>query len=336
MIYFKIYNDDRIRHWNKFPKLNDPNVLELSLLRIINEYLETINSPYQFKEFNIHDPFLNSMLFTYYSSSNFNAWGQLPLGYIYNDMVRHIQNRNTSNNFVMTLESIFIDKKSLYNEYEDSIILSLTDISYEIITSYITENYLNSYKYILNNNNGVLAVIIPKEQGLLAYIISVGFDPFAMSKWFCTSHNLNNPDSVPYTRYCSLLGLARTKLSRNIKGPALEGPDSRVMFECAESKLQRNIDNCKELVSSYDISNLRKKSIYDTEVKYGDYPIDYNWLNLYDAVVPAAYLVYTFRSGGKVLLNKFNQPEEYRADYRLLKRQDDIVKIEKKIKQMKE
>ena len=335
MIHFKIYNDDKIRHWNGFPKLNDPNVLELSLLRIINEYLETLKYPYRFKEFNIHDPALNSILFTYYSSSNFNAWGQLPFGYIYNDMVRHIQNQNTSNNFIMTLESIYFDKKSLYNDYEDSIILSRTDISYEIITSYITENYLNSYKYILNYNNGVLVVVIPKEEGLLAYIIAVGFDPLTMSRWFCTSRNLNNPYSVPYTRYCSLAGLARTKLYRNIKGMAIEGPDSRVMCECAESKILKNINGCQDLVLSYDIANLRKKSIYDTEVKYGDFPIDYNWLNIYDAVVPAAYFLYTFRSGEKVLLNKFNQPDEYRADYRLLKRQDDIIRIEKKIKEQK-
>ena len=336
MIHFKIYNDDKIRHWNGFPKLNDPNVLELSLLRIINEYLEAANYPYRFKEFNIHDPALNSILFTYYSSSNFNAWGQLPFGYIYNDMIRHIQNQNTSNNFIMTLESIYIDK---FDTIMSSLLTNRSpeDFAYGLITSYITENYLNSYKYILNYNNGVLVIIIPKEDGLLAYIIAVGFDPFSMSKWFCTNNNFNDPDAIPFARYCSIAGLAKSKvLKDNRNSKYFTDDEFKVFCECAESKVQKNIKGCQKLVSSYDISNLRKKSIYDTEVKYGDYPIDYNWLNLYDVVVPAVYLMHTFKSGEKVLLNRFNQPDDYRADYRLLKKQDDIIKIEKKIKQMKE
>ena len=86
MIQFKIYNDDKIRHWANFPTLKDPYVLENTLLRIINDLFSSIGLPME-KEFNILNPRLANLYFVYYTSSNFQAWGELPLGYIYNDMV---------------------------------------------------------------------------------------------------------------------------------------------------------------------------------------------------------------------------------------------------------
>ena len=88
------------------------------------------------------------------------------------------------------------------------------------------------------------------------------------------------------------------------------------------------------MVKKYEISALRKKSIYDTEIKYGNFPIDYNWLSIYDAVTPAVYYNYVDNRQDRFLLTKFNQPCDYRVDYRILKRQNDLIKIAEKRKEI--
>lgn len=333
MIQFKIYNDDKIRHWAGFPTLKDPCVLENTLLRIINELFVAIGLPEE-KEFNILNPRLSNLYFVYYTSSNFQSWGELPLGYIYNDMVRHIQNRNTSNNFIMTLESIFIDNNNQQSSFDfnDDIIMPSNSLAYEIVSSYITENYLNSYNYIINNNNGIMVAMIPTINGTMCYILAVGFDPVSMAKWFCTRDNLNDINSLPFARYMSLRSIVSVKLGGFGKIPSANGLDLAIDIECSDSRARENINYCINALNGYEISALKKKSIYDTEVKYGNFPIDYNWLSVYDIAVPAAYHNYTDRKQEKFLLTKFNQPCDYRVDYRILKRQNDLIKIAEKRK----
>lgn len=324
MIQFKIYNDDKVRRWSNFPSMKDPLVLENTLLQILNELFLSWGQPIE-KEFNILNPRFSNLYAIYYTSSNFQSWGTLPLGYVYNDMIRHIQNRNTSSNFTMTLESITFSSDEIIPldigfEYQNSV----TGMAYEIVSSYITENYLNSYNYIINNNNGVMVIMVPTIDKVTCYIISVGFDPISMSKWFCTDTTLNNENSLPYTRYSSLKGIVSVKL----------GKSERVTIEMSDSRIREAINPCIRLVKSYDISLLKKKSIYDTEIKYGNFPIDYNWLSIYDNAVPAAYYAFIDKKSDKYLLTKFNQPDEYRVDYRILKRQNDLIKITEKRKEI--
>lgn len=333
MIQFKIYNDDKIRHWAGFPTLKDPYVLENTLLRIINELFAAMGLPVE-NEFNILNPRLANLYFVYYTSSNFQAWGELPLGYIYNDMVRHIQNRNTSNNFIMTLESIFIDNVAQQSSFDfnDDIVMPSNSLAYEIVSSYITENYLNSYNYIINNNNGIMVAMIPTVNGTMCYILGVGFDQSSMAKWFCTKDDLNDINSLPFARYMSLRSIVSVKLGGFGKMPSTNGLDLAIDVECSDSRARENINYCINSLNGYEISALKKKSIYDTEVKYGNFPIDYNWLSIYDMAVPAAYHNYTDRKQEKFLLTKFNQPCDYRVDYRILKRQNDLIKIAEKRK----
>lgn len=331
MIQFKIYNDDKIRRWSNFPTLKDPMVLENTLLRIINELFMFYGQPME-KEFNILNPRLANLYFIYYTSSNFYSWGQLPLGYIYNDMIRHIQNRNTDNNFIMTLESVHFDSSELKTidtglESQSSSI----NMAYEIVSSYISENYLNSYNYIINNNNGVMVAIVPNQNGVSCYIVSVGFDPYNMAKWFCTNEILNDINSLPFTRYMSLRSIISVKLASK----TFFANDPHIAtLEMSDSRSRENINPCIKLVQGYNLAALKKKSVYDTEVKYGNYPIDYNWLNIYDTALPAAYYNYTDRKSEKYLLTKFNQPDDYRVDYRILKRQSDLIKIVEKRKEI--
>lgn len=335
MIQFKIYNDDKIRHWANFPTLKDPYVLENTLLRIINELFTSLGQPIE-KEFNIHNPRLANLHFVYFTSSNFRAWGELPLGYIYNDMVRHIQNRNTSNNFIMTLESIFIDNtnsQASYDYFNDDIIQPSNSLAYEIVSSYISENYLNSYNYIINNNNGILVVMIPTINGTMCYIIAVGFDPMSMAKWFCTKDNLNDVNSLPFARYMSLRSIVSVKLGGFGKVTS-SNLDLAIDIECSDSRVRENINYCINMLNGYEISALKKKSFYDTEVKYGNFPIGYEWLYTYDISSPALYYNYTDRKQEKFLLTKFNQPCDYRVDYRILKRQNDLIKIAEKRKEI--
>ena len=326
MIQFKIYNDDKIRHWAGFPTLKDPYVLENTLLRIINEFFASMGLPGE-GEFNILNPRLSNLHFVYYTSSNFQAWGELPLGYIYNDMIRHIQNRNSSNNFIMTLESIFIDNRSAQNSFDMSndTVSPSNSMAYEIISSYVSENYLNSYNYIVNNNNGVMVAMIPTISGTMCYIIAVGFEPYSMAKWFCTKDNLNDVNSLPFTRQMSLKSIVSVKL---------RGSDIAIDVECSDSRVKENINYCTNMLRNYEISVLKKKSMYDTEVKYGNFPIDYNWLSVYDVVAPATYYNYVDKRQEKFLLTKFNQPCDYRVDYRILKRQNDLIKIAEKRKEI--
>ena len=337
MIQFKIYNDDKIRHWANFPTLKDPYVLENSLLRIINELFINLGQPCE-KEFNILNPRLANLYFVYYTSSNFQAWGELPLGYIYNDMVRHIQNQNSTSNFIMTLESIFIDNISQQqdqNAFDPNSVIRVqpsNNMIYEIVSSYISENYLNSYNYIVNNNNGILIIMVPTGIGTICYIISVGFDPRSMAKWFCTNSNLNDTNSLPYTRYTSLMSIVSVKLGGFNKSFAPNNPNLIVDLECSDSRVRENINYCQNMIKGYELSALKKKSVYDTEVKYGNFPIDYNWLSLYDIATPATYHEYISKAQEKLMLTKFNQPCDYRIDYRILKRQNDLIKVEKKRK----
>lgn len=332
MIQFKIYNDDKIRRWSNFPTLKDPMVLENTLLRIINEVFMFYGQPIE-KEFNILNPRLSNLYFVYYTSSNFYSWGQLPLGYIYNDMIRHIQNRNTDNNFIMTLESIFFDNSEFKtSDIGFEIPNHSVSVIYEVVSSYISENYLNSYNYIINNNNGVMVAIVPTQNGVICYIISVGFDPNSMSKWFCTSDILNDINSLPFTRYMSLKSIISVKLG--IDKTFSTNGISPISLEMYDSRSRENIDQCLKLVQGYNLASLKKKSVYDTEVKYGNYPIDYNWLNIYDTAFPAAYYNYTDKKSEKYLLTKFNQPDDYRVDYRILKRQADLIKIAEKRKEI--
>ena len=332
MIQFKIYNDDKIRRWSNFPTLKDPMVLENTLLRIINEMFMFYGQPIE-KEFNILNPRLSNLYFVYYTSSNFYSWGQLPLGYIYNDMIRHVQNRNTDNNFIMTLESIFFDNSEFKtSDIGFEIPNHSVSVIYEVVSSYISENYLNSYNYIINNNNGVMVAIVPTQNGVMCYIISVGFDPNSMSKWFCTSDILNDINSLPFTRYMSLKSIISVKLG--IDKTFSTNGISPISLEMSDSRSRENIDQCLKLVQGYNLASLKKKSVYDTEVKYGNYPIDYNWLNIYDVAFPAAYYNYTDKKSEKYLLTKFNQPDDYRVDYRILKRQADLIKIAEKRKEI--
>jgi len=329
MVQFKIYNDDKIRRYDKFPSMKDPNILELSLLRIINEYL--LNFGYQtIDKFNINDPRIANLFFTYYSSSNFYSWGELPMSYIYNDMVRHIKNQNTSNNFIMTLESIYIDANSTNKTYVSSTDIFTPNssyIPYEIISAYISENYLNSYNYIMNNNNGVLVVYIPKANGsVLAYIIAVGFDPYRMAKWFCTKKSINDINSLPHTRHMSLQSILNVKLGTGLLSVHSD-LDLTIYPEFSESRVRENIGVCNDLVKSLDIFNLNRQSIHDSSIKYGNYVVDENILNIYDQCKPASLFVYEDKKLGTCYLNKFNQYGEYRIDYRLLKHQNDMIRI---------
>ena len=327
MIQFRIYNDEKTRRWLGFPSMKDPYMLENTLLRIINELFMSMGLP-QEREFNILNPRLSNLHFVYYTSSNFHAWGELPLGYIYNDMVRHIQNRNSTNNFTVTIESFFIDNLDCnrWQLMDDGVVQTSGDIAYDIVSSYVSENYLNSYNYMMNNNNGVMVVTIPSvANGTKCFILSVGFDPYSMAKWLCTNDNLNDINSLPFARQMSFKSIASTKIN-----------DPNIIFDmdCSDSRVRKNINYCIDMVKKYEISALRKKSIYDTEIKYGNFPIDYNWLSIYDAVTPAVYYNYVDNRQDRFLLTKFNQPCDYRVDYRILKRQNDLIKIAEKRKEI--
>lgn len=319
MIQYKIYNDDKIRTFYNFPTMKDPNVLELTLLRIINEFFEKTNQPLEL-EFNINNPRLGSLYFTYYTSSNFYSWGELPLLYIYHDMVRHIQNQNTSNNFIMTLESIYIN----IDDLPPNNIIFVNDPEYKVITKYVSDNYLNSYNHVMTANNGVLVAIIPVDKtGLIAYIISVGFEPYSMSKWFSTKISYDIPD-YPFARSKSFLGAV--KYFTRPYPYSTGNVDELISVEFAEGRSRDEIVNCNKILDELDIKNLKKKSIYDTEVKYGNFPLDYNILSTYDICKPALSYLYRF-GNGKMAVNKFNQYDR-ELDYNLLKNQNRMIKVE--------
>ena len=322
MIIFKVFNDDKMRRWSYFPTMKDPYVLENTILRIINE-LHLVNGEKAESNFNILDPKIANMYFTYYTSSNFNAWGLLPLSYIYNDMVRHIQNKNTTNNFIMTLESIFFSL-STFKEYDGVSI----NKAYEIVSSYISENYMNSYNLMTGSNNGIMVTTVPNMDGITFYILAVGFNPYSMAKWYCTSESLNEMDSLPYSRFSSLRGIIFSNLDIFIRDPG-----ANPALEMSDSKLRENINGCNKLVKSYELNSLRRKSPYDTEIKYGNFPLDYNILSMYDSCIPATYMNYN-DSKSDTVLTRFNQPEEYITDYRILKRQNDLIRIVEKRKEI--
>lgn len=323
MIRFKVFNDDKLRRWANFPTMKDPYVLENTLLRIINEII-ILSGEGPELNFNILNPKIANMYFVYYTSSNFNAWGLLPLSYIYNDMVRHIQNQNTSNNFIMTLESITFDTSRL----KDTELIQANS-AYEIVSSYISENYL-TYNLITHSNNGVMLAMVPNQVGITFYILAVGFDPFVMAKWYCTNQSSNDMYSLPYDRFNSLRGIIFSGQSLYVQNSGVDNPS----LEMSDSKLRESINGCNKLVQSYNISLLKRKSSYDTEIKYGNFPLDYNILTLYDACKPAAYLSYTNAKGNTSIITRFNQPEEYISDYRVLNRQNDIIKIAEKRKEI--
>lgn len=323
MIIFKVFNDDKIRRWSNFPTMKDPYVLENTLLRIINELL-VINGERPELSFNILDPKIANMYFTYFTSSNFNAWGLLPLSYIYNDMVRHIQNQNTSNNFIMTLESVFFNSFSLKGY--DGIPVNK---AYEIVSSYISENYMNSYNLMTGSNNGIMIAMVPSADGITFYILAVGFDPYYMAKWYCTNESINYMYSLPYSRYTSLRRIVFSSTEVYIRDSGVTNP----ALEMSDSKVREDINGCNKLIKSYELNCLRRKSPYDTEIKYGNFPLDYNILSIYDSCIPATYMNY---NDGKsdTILTRFNQPEEYIADYRILKRQNDLIKVIEKRKKI--
>lgn len=318
MFLFKVYNDDTIRKWNNFPTLKDPMVLENTLLRILNELFLVLGLS-QEKEFNIYDPKFYNLYLTYFTTSNFNSWGELPLGYIYNDMIRLIQNQNTSNNFIMTLESITFEKCNYEMYYKDPSL----DMYGELITSYILENYMISYGYIQKHNNGVLVIRIPDQNNIVytTYIISVGFDKDLNSNWF----ENKRPGSIPSARFNSLRSLIKYKY-----GPHMDDDIYKITHsESFDGSSRSTQQSCLKYIQQYDISKLKKKSIYDTEVKYGNYPIDYNWLNLIDGSIPATMYQYKY-NGSKMLVNKFNQDETMGNNYKLLKKENELIEIEKK------
>jgi len=325
MIQYKIYNNDRIRKFYGFPTLKDPYVLENTLLRIINLYLFSIG----FQQVqDVKDPSLNNLFFTYITTSNYKSWGELPLPYIYQDMIRHIQDKNTTNNFICTLESIYIDNSSSYPTYSSK----NGYIPYEIITAYITENYLNSYMYMNNNNRGILVVYIPDANGLMTYIISVGFDPINQAKWFCTSTKANDINALPFNRYLSLKGIVNTKMGidRVSMNPNL---DKNIYLECSDIKKNEKIENCIEEVNKVNISELKRKSEYDVNTKYDNFPINYSYLDYYDKAIPAMFSHYMDKNGNIIVLNKFNQyGDDYRIDYRFYKHQNSMIEVNEKRK----
>lgn len=323
MIQLKIYNDDKIRRWYGFPTLKDPYVLENTLAKVFSEYLG-LNHLISFETVYRHLINLNTF-FTYYSTSNFSSWGALPIQYIYNDMVRHIQNANTSNNFIMTLESIKIDE------------ITAPNAIFNIVNDYISEAYMNSYSYLLGNCNGIL-VVYCKGQGneVTAYIISVGFDPVKMSKWFSTS---TFKSYIPYGRLATLQNIITSK--PGIFTPQYGGDywrasyDIEVNLECAEGRIREKLTNCEQFIEQYDISTLKKKSHYDTEVKYGNFDVDYRALSDIDKATAAMHYVYRdIKTGESLLLNKFNYEcdEEGKMEYEIMKKQCNMIKIDTKKK----
>jgi len=322
-IQFKMYNDDKIRKWYGFPTLKDPNVLENTLAKIFSEYLH-LNKIASFEE--VYTTLISmNAFFTYYTISNFSSWGMLPIQYIYNDMIRHIQNANTSNNFIMTLESIKIDD-SLYIAPNSMI---------NLVNDYIAENYTGSYSYMMGNGNSILVVYCHEESSITAYIISVGFDPVKMSKWFSTS---TFKSYMPYGRFSSLKNIIMMKpnilaASDNNSFSPWSGQFPDMFFECAEGRVREKLSNCEKYIEQYEISDLKKKSQYDTEVKYGDFPIDYNALSDIDSARPGVYYTYRdMKTGEMVSISKFNYESEdgRRLDYDIMRKQNILIGIDNK------
>lgn len=322
MIQLKIYNSDELRSWNYFPKMKDPSVLEKSLLRILNEYFGALNQPTE-KEFNIFNQRIANLYFPYYSSSNFYSWGQLPMSYIFNDMVRHIQNLNIKNNFIMTLESIYFDSNSIIRFYNDNGSIEGSFISYDIITAYLVENYLNSYNFIINNNNGIVVFPIPKNNGIIFYIIAVGFGPYYMSKWFCTSENPEDPNALSAQRLRSLTEIVKLKLGS--MNTINNDSDLEVYGEFSDARIRNDITMCNTLIDKrYGMENIKKKSKLDTEVKFGNYALDYSTLDTYDMAKPVVMFDYTAPNSDKMQLNLFCQPD-YQLDYRILRKENEMI-----------
>lgn len=322
MIQLKIYNSDELRTWNYFPKMKDPSVLEKSLLRILNEYFGSLNQPTE-KEFNIFNQRIANLYFPYYSSSNFYSWGQLPMNYIFNDMVRHIQNLNTKNNFIMTLESIYFDSNSIVRFYNNGNGIEGGFVAYDILTAYLVENYLNSYNFIINNNNGILTIPIPKNGGIIFYIVAVGFNPNYMAKWFCTSENSEDPNALPAQRVRSLTEIVRLKLGS--MNTINDDRDLIVYGEYSDARIRNDITMCNTLIDKrYDMEYIRKKSKLDTEIKFGNYALDYNTLDIYDSARPVVMYDYTSPSMEKSQLNLFCQPD-CQLDYRLLRKENEMI-----------
>lgn len=315
MVQLKIYNDDRVRKYNYFPTIKDPCILEDTLLRILNEVYVGSGQTKEDK-FDINNNHIANTYVSYYTTSNFNIWGQLPMGYVYNDMVRHIQSQNTNKNFIMTLESISIDLDDDYLSQAASLY-----VFYEIVEAYIVENYLVSYNYMINNANGVMVVYIPKPQGMLAYIVSVGFNPISMSKWYSSSQERGDVNAIPYIRYGSLNTIVNTYNS--FYGINI-GP---VELECSDMRIRSDSKKCANIVETESINNLRKHSAFDTETKYGNYGIDYNWTDPYDTGVPVCKMITKDSNGNAINVSRFNQEGEYKSDFRLMKRQNDMIKI---------
>lgn len=321
MIQFKIYNDDRIRTFHGFPTMKDPNVLENTLLKIINEYCFAYNLPL-IDHFDINNPQLANLYFPYYTTSNLYAWGQLPLYYIYNDMIRHIQNQNTSNNFIMTLESIY------YDGYKEQYINTLSyNYLSDIASAYITENYLTSYYYMTTNNNGILTIFVPHmDGGGIIYIISVGFSPLSMNKWLCTDKG-----SLVEQRRNSIKGIVSVK-SDYYFNLGIYDKNNVIYYEYENGTSRESLDYCSKIVKKLDISNLRKKSEFDTEIKYGNFPIDYNYLGIYDNAYPIFWMTCINKDTNFVYDKSSNMDANYNLDPGLYKFQNNIIKTYEKKK----
>ena len=327
MVQMKIYNSDELRTWNYFPKMKEPAVLEKSLLRILNEYYNISGLP-MMKEFNINDPQLFNLCFPYYSSNNFYSWGELPMGYIYNDMVRLIQGIKTNNNFIMTIESIYIDNNSMNRQYNNGGNIESTFVAYEILTAYLVENYMNSYNFIINNNKGILTIPITKEDGIIFYIIAVGFDPLYMAKWFCTSTDPEDPNALPAQRVKSLTTIVKDKLGS--MNSVNSDKDLSVYGEYSDARIRNDITMCDTLITNrYSMESIRKKSKNDSsDLKYGNYILDEETLKIYDSAIPAVTYVYT-NNNVSTDINLFNHPY-CQLDYRLMKKQNEMITVSQK------
>ena len=306
MIKLNIYNSDADMRHHYFPIFSDPDMLEKTILELVNIYRRSMCMQ-SIGKFNMSNTKLSNMYFTYYTTSNYLSWGSLPLNYIYNDMVRHIRRMKTDKNFILTLESI-------YMEFEDNdyLLNSIKDYLPNIITEkYVSRNYIISSDYMNTNSNGLMIVYAKYKRGVIAYILSVGFDQYYMARWFNTSQNVSEY-SMPYNRYLSLCDIVKdvgSKFYIDI------GP---IEYESSISRMMSDIDSCYSFVNANSIGKIRH-SKNDSTIKYGNYnmnPIDF----IIDNNTPACFDI----NGYSV----FNYDSNYTNNSEIINIQNDILKGE--------
>lgn len=260
MVNYIIYNSNPIRKMYKFAKLEDPDILEKDLLCIFNRYLSSMGRECVKS---IYDPRLDYIQSEYISAQNINRAGFRPFSYVYQDMIASIKEQNIKNNFVHTLESIFVDNDSSYKVYgaKDE---GRVNIAHQIVHDFIVETKLVTYRYMLKRGSRIFILNIPLPDGLLSYILTTGFPIEENIDFFCTGTYRSNRYALGHDRHSNLKYVTTCILGKN--RPSLTGGmDLYVNVEMGRNRKLDNINGCMEYVSTM---NLEYPKYYDYQINW--------------------------------------------------------------------